>query len=884
MDGIPWAFQLPDRRSSESEPRMRAPSDRLPSDQMPSGHSRAAAQAWLFYRLIGRPLLDEPARTLITTLCVAIGVAVVVAIDLAGDASAGSFRSSMESLQGDASYEITQVGGIPDAVFGELVRLRAPIDFTAQVSGYATVAASGERVPLFGVDLIGSATRGGGVDVPLVDLDVLVQSRPVWVSPSLDLVAGEEIDLVINDRLESFVVQGALADSDGTAGLDAGILVMDVALAQRVLDRQGRLDRIYARVSGNEEGDFEALIAEHLPPGASIRAAGVRTRESRKLLRSFRWNLQVLSYIALIVGAFLVYNTVSVSVVRRRPLIGVARALGMPARWIRAGFLLEGACLGVVGTLAGLALGRLLAGAAVELMGRTVQSLYVSSAPGEIEIGPGTALAAAFAGLGVSCASAWWPAREASSVPPTEAIARARRDYEIGVGQRSWTGLALLCAAASTAMCLVPAWDRVPFGGFLAAIGFILSSSLLVPQVASLTFRRAARPLSRLLGAAGMIGSRSLAGSLGRTSVIVGALATATAMMVSVAIMVGSLRETLLVWMDSQLQADLYIQAEASTGPDDAATFDEDVARVVEGLAAVDAVDRFRRYSISYDGLPAILALADFRVHRTRSRMRFLEGPDIETLVDRLTSSDSVIVSEAFANKHGVGRGDPLELPVGGRGRTFEIAAVYADYSAEQGYVIGHREILMRDLPDERLTSLAVYLKAGTETDAGRREIIDAVGGRRLRVARNRDLRENAVAIFDRTFAITYALEAIAVFVAILGMAGALVTLVFDRRVELGVLRALGATRRQVRRMVLVQAGLLGLLSTAMGVALGAALSVVLIKVINKQSFGWTIQFHWPVGLLLAAIATILATAVLAGIFPARTAASAEPADSMQRA
>lgn len=838
--------------------------------------------ARLLWRLVVRPAAREPARHLLTALCVSVGVAVVVAIDLAGEASAGSFQSSMESLQGDATFEISQVGGIPDAVFGELSRLEGPLEFSARVEGYATGIPAGERLPLFGVDLIGDESLRNGVGMAEADLDVVVKLRPVWVSASLGREAGEQIDLVINDRQESFTVRDVLREPAMTGHAHPGIIVMDIALAQRVLDRVGTLDRIYAKVPAGEEADWGSVIAKRLPLSASLRDAGVRTRETRKLLRSFRWNLQVLSYIALIVGAFLVYNAVSVSVVRRRTLIGVARALGMTSRSVRLGFLAEGCFLGGVGTALGLLLGRAMAVGAVELMGRTVESLYVSSAPGEIVIGFGTVAVAMAAGVGVSTVSAWWPAREASSVPPTEAMAKARWEHEIDKGRGFWARASLLGALLSIGLCFVPAWDRVPYAGFVGALGFVLSATALVPQVARASFRSAARPLLRVFGAAAMIGSRSLAGSLGRTAVIVAALSTATAMMVSVAIMVGSLRDTLLVWMDNQLQADLYIQAEGRSGVDDARTFSEDAAKLIEALPEVDAVDRFRQYAISYNGLPATLALADFSVHRKRARMQFLQSPDSGVLIDRLTSGKSVIASEAFASKHNLGVGDAVMLPIGDGTEEFQVEAVYYDYSAEHGYVIGHRDILLGYLPDTRLTSLAVYLAPDTDLESARREIVSSLAGRRLRVARNRDLRENAVAIFDRTFAITYALEAIAVFVAILGMAGALITLILDRRAELAVLRALGATRRQVRQLVLAQAGMLGLVSNFVGIALGVVLSVVLVKVINKQSFGWTIQFHWPVGLLVALITVIFAASLIAGIYPARVAALRNPLDAIR--
>ena len=833
----------------------------------------------LLYRLICRPLIREPFRTALTATCVALGVAVVVAIDLAGEASVGSFESSLESLQGGTDYEISQVGGIPDAVFGDLVRLPGPQRFSPRIEGYAVVESTGERLPLFGVDLIGDQSVLGSIDLSEPSVSAFSGEQVVWISGSVGAQAGERIDLAINDRVESFTVLGLLGARDRSGKALTSMVVLDIALAQRLLDRTGFLDRIYVHVPREDVADWEALVEDHVPAAAAVSASGTRTQQNRKLLSSFRWNLRVLSYIALIVGAFLIYNTISVSVVRRRSQIGTARALGMPARTVQWGFLAEAGLLGLLGTLAGLVLGRVLAAGAVELMGRTVATLYVGSQPGEIVLRPWAVLVAGLAGIGVSMLAAWRPAREASSVAPVEAMAKGREDYAVAATRTVWAIRAAVLGVLAAALCFVPAWDRLSYGGFAAAMCLIGAAAMLVPFVARFCLRRVTGPVLRLLGAAPMLGVQILSQSLKRTSVIVAAMAVATAMMVSVGIMVGSLRDTLTVWMGNQLQADLYIRSGESLGTEDSATFSEAVASLVEALPEVDAVDRFRRYSISYGGLPANLALADFRVHPGRSQMQILYGPDIPAICQQLVSSKSVIVSEPFSNKHGLKVGSAVSLPIGDGAEEFEVAAVYYDYSAEQGYVIGHRDVLMEYLPDRQLTSAAVYLVDGADLEAARSNVIRAVAGRRVQVARTRELRERATEVFDRTFAITYALEAVAILVAILGMAGALLTLVIDRQADLGVLRILGATKKQIRKLVLAQAGLLGLLSNMVGLVLGGALSVILIKVINKQSFGWTIQFHWPAGMLLAATTLIFAASVIAGLYPARIGSSLDPVD-----
>ena len=833
----------------------------------------------LLYRLICRPALQEPFRTALTVFCVSIGVAVVVAIDIAGEASAGSFRSSMETLQGSASYEVRQVGGVPESVLSGLVGLRQPLRFYPRVEGYATLHSTGERIPLFGVDLLGDESLRERVEQEAIELPELAGARPVWVSPSIGVPPGDRVEVLVGDRLEEFEVRGVLTDTSFQSESLGSMILMDIALAQRTLGKIGLLDRIYVRTPEGDAPDWLAAIREHVPEPATVDPVGVSSRQNRKLLRSFRWNLRILSYIALIVGAFLVYNTISVSVVRRRHLIGLARALGMPAWMVRAGFLAEGAMFGAIGTCLGLLLGRAMALGAVELMGRTVESLYVSSTPGEIEVRGWTVMIAAAAGLGVSTASAWWPSREAAAVPPSEAMARARLDYQTLSSSGLWAGRGLACAVVSVGLCLLPPWERIPYAAYVAAIGMIASVTMLIPWVAVRAIRVVSRPLLRAFGVAPMLGARILAGSVTRTAVIVAALSTATAMMVSVAIMVGSMKETLLVWMDSQLQADLYVQPEGRPGAWDAPTMDGTVADAIAALPVVRAIDRFRSYPISYGGLPATLALADFEVLGAESRMRMLEGPPIAAVAERVKQTRSVIVSEAFSSKHGVHAGDTVELPIGGGSESFEVAAVYYDYSSERGFVIGHRGILKEFLPDERLTSLAVYLDADADMEAARSDVIRAVSGLEVRVSRNRELRERAIVVFDRTFAITYALEVLAVFVAILGMAGALLTLVIDRRAELGVLRAVGGSRYQVRSLVLAQAGILGLLSNLIGFGLGCALSVVLVKVINKQSFGWTIQFHWPVALLALAITAIFGASLLAGLYPARLAAARDPVE-----
>ena len=643
----------------------------------------------------------------------------------------------------------------------------------------------------------------------------------------------------------------------------------------------GGLDRIYVYAQG-EERDWSAVLAPLLPPAASILPAGTGTDDSRRMLTAFRWNLRTMSYATILVGAFLIYNTISAYIVRRRQQIGIVRAVGASRAMVRAAFLFEGAVFGVLGVAAGLVLGRLLAIGAVDAVGQTVSSLYVSSTPGDIAFRPWTIAIAVIAGVGVSLLSAWWPAREAAGVAPTEAMAGAALDYDVRrIGHRS-TAAAVVLAVLAVACCLAPPVERIPVGGYAALVCLIGAAAMISPRVSILVLGYCGRWLTAPFGVIAGIAARSLAATLGRTSVIVTAMAIATALIVGMAVMVGSFRETVVNWVEHRLQADFYVSPAGGGGRGASSTMGEEVAAQLEAVPGVVDVGRYRTYPIRYRDTPATLGLADVVLYDRYSGIRFLEGPAPEAIWPRLAAGDSVIVSELISYRHDVHTNDTIRLPLGANVVELGVAGVFYDYSGERGFVIGDRNGLLGYLPDPRVSSLSVYLDPGADFERSREALVRAVSGLEVVVTPSRILRERSIEIFDRTFAITYALELIAVFVAILGMAEALLNLVFDRRVELAQLRMHGASMGQIRGLILMQAGLLGLTACFLGLVLGAAWSQVNLLVIHKQSFGWSVQLHWPVAFLAAALGLIFVASVVSGLYPARLAARLNPVEVLR--
>jgi putative ABC transport system permease protein len=804
----------------------------------------------------------------------------VIAIDLAGYAAAGSFRSSMESLTGKASLEVASADGIPEATLGTLARLDLPLRFDARVEEYVREESSGLTVPLIGIDLIAHAQRGVvlGEDA---GLNILDTPNAAWVGSDLGKRVGDGLRIVIQDRLETLRVAGVFADGDSARGPNRSIVV-DLPLAQKLTRRIGLIDRIEVGLPRDAEQDgvspqVRAAVEAVLPAGAELRDFGSNTEANRKMLGAFRWNLRILSGIALVVGAFLIYNTVSVSVVRRRAEIGVLRALGLTQGGAQGLFLAEAAAFGLVGGALGAVAGLAMAELAVDVLAATVNALYISSTPAPVTLSAAHLAASIALGVGVSVVAALAPAREAGSIAPVEAMARGRREYDVQIaaGRNAWAGFALIGIGA--ALCWLPPVDNRPLFGYLATLLLILGTALTVPALVALLNRATRRQIHSTLGVEAMLASRSLTGSLRRTSVLVGALATAVAMMASVGIMVGSFRETVLVWMDNQLKADLYLRAAAPGSPDSYPLMDAAIADAVERLPQVAAVDRFRTVSFQWNGLPASFGFGESRLMLAQGRMSFLPGQDREAILRQLPTGPYVIISEPFSQKHRLGAGETFALPLPGGPMTVTVLGVFNDYSSERGTVYGDRHVFGSRFPRPVLTNVSITLKAGIALEDGSRAVEETLADKQVVLIANRSLRDEAIRIFDQTFAITWALEAVAIFVAVMGMAGALVALVIDRRRELSLLRFLGASQPQIRSLIYFEAGLLGLVSNAVGVVLGFALAFILIYVINRQSFGWTFQFHWPGPLLLGALSLIYAATLASAWFPARTATRLNP-------
>jgi putative ABC transport system permease protein len=861
----------------------------------------------LFVQLILRQLRAEKLRTAITIVGVAAGIAVVLAIRLTNASAVRGFEAALELTSGRAGLEIVGAGfgiderllptidwiseyGITSPVIdGDvLIEVGAAPDRTT-TKGDAQPGRRTELLRVLGVDILRDfpirdyeVAEAGGQAPPQTAIDILGlltdPSAAVITRAFADrhgLRVGDPLPVIISDRPKVLRV-GALLEAEGPAKLlDGNFLLMDLAAAQWAFERLGQVDRIDVKLRDDVDiAEAERAIAARLPQGLAVQRPERRGQQVEQMLAAFHLNLTALSSIALLVGLFLVYNAVSVSVLSRRQEIGTLRAVGVTRRQVQALFLGEAAVFGVLGVAVGVPLARLLASVTVALTSSTVSTLYVAAAAAPPALTWPDVLLAVMIGVPLSLLAAWLPAREAATVPPTAVLRGADRVQARTARQTRtrWLAVGLLIAAVGLSR-LRPV-GGLPVAGYLASVALVFGAALLMPMVLQAAARHGRAAWHRLFGVGGWLAHAALGGAIGRVAVSVAALTVSLAMMVAITVMVGSFRQTVIDWVGQSLKADLFVGPASRRSGARAPTISRAAEDVVRRHPEVVAVDAFRSVTVPYANSLIFMGAGDFALQERVGGLRFKSGEDAAAVLARARAGgNAVVVSEPFANRYDKRVGDRIELATPAGPVAFDVVGIYFDYSSDRGVVMMDNAVMTRHFGAQRPTGLTVHVRDGRRADAVRTALLEQLDGAAgVFIYTNRSLREEVLRIFDSTFAITYALQAIAITVALLGIIGTLMTLVIERRRELGILRAVGASRGQVRAMVVAEAVMLGTISQIAGVALGLLLALILVYVVNVQSFGWTIHLTIPWASLLQMSALVVLTTLLAGLYPAHRA------------
>ncbi len=817
-------------------------------------------------------------QSVLMILGIALGVAVMVAIDLANESAGQAFELSAQSITGKATHQITGgPGGLDEKLYTEimtqgLVPLAAPV-ITETVS---SPQLANQPLDLLGIDpFVDSAFRtylSQGQAPPLSQLAAfLTRSGAVLVSKDnadhYHINLGDSLTIQVEGHARQVFVAGILDPADALSQRTVdGLLLADIATAQELTGKVGKLDRIDLILPADATVDLQKL-ASHLPPDVTIASVADQNRTITEMTGAFQLNLTALSLLALLVGLFLIYNTMTFSVVQRRSMFGTLRCLGVTRLELFGLVISEAFLVGILGSLAGIALGIAMGRNTVDLVTRTINDLYFTTTVQAVGIPIASLVKGGVAGLLATVLTAAFPAWEAASVPPRAALSRSVLE---GKAHRNVLASALsgggLIAGGVLAFSIPKSGLVTGFGGtFAVVVGFAMLSALTMVFL----MRLAAPAAGKLFGLLGKMAPRNLVNALSRTSVAVAALMVAVAVTIGVSLMIDSFRYTVSIWLQQTLQGDIYISVPGFNATVATEAIDPRVLPLVSDWPGVLRADSLRTVSIASPQGPVQVSATDNQDIGGERLWRQLSLPKDQVWGAMLAGG--VLVSEPLANRLGLfDRGSKVTLSTPQGYRDFPVVGIFYDYASSEGSLFMNMSLYRKIWGDAGITAIGLRLAPGFSPDDLSRQLQDRLAGiQSLYIRPNQALRSAVMAVFDRTFAITAALRMLATIVAFIGVLNTLLLLQLEKQREVGILRALGLTGKQLWGLTMLETGLMGLAAGILAIPTGYALSLILVYVINRRSFGWTLQISTQPGAFLQAVLIAVVAALLAGIYPA---------------
>ena len=836
----------------------------------------------------------RPTQSIFFIIGVGLGVAMIVAIDLANGAANRAFMLSTEAVAGKATHQI--VGGPSGLDEGIYVALRQQLGYRLSapvVEGYVVAQElDGQPMRLLGVDIFAEPpfrsylnddrTRfadTNGFTAFMVQPNTVVLSAGLANQYQLDV--GDFIHVQAGSRRHTLQIISVVqsVNKNEQRGLN-GLLITDIGTAQEVLGKVGILDRIDLIIpKGIQEKTTLKRITAILPPGARIEQPTASTVE--EMTAAFRLNLTALSLLALLVGLFLIYNTVVFSVVQRRAVFGSLRALGVTRGEIFSIILIEAGLLGVIGTVLGLGLGYLLGRGAVQMVTTSINDLFFVITVRQIDFPLLTLLKGTISGIAAALIGAALPAYEATNVQPTSALQRSNIEERVRTALNWVSAIGLGILLLGTAI-LIPEWHLI--FTFVGVFTIIIGISLLTP-ILTLGLMRTLSGLSGVIdksfGPLIRLAVRDITRSLSRTSVAIAALMVAVSVIVGVGLMISSFRLTVERWLTDLLQADIFLSAPSLIS--DQTTYPLPPG-VVDKLAASPGVNRIatvRVVDVSASGF-GIIQLAAVSMDIAGEKRYYKASVGDSTQTWKALEEGGLIINEPMSNRFKLDVGNEVTLLTDRGEQRFPIVAVAYDFDVQPGALIDDA-VYRTYWNDTSLSSAALFVDAGIDVDVKINELRAAFAGEAELVIRSsRALREHSLAIFDRSFSVTVALQMLATLVAFIGILSALMSLQLERRREIGTLRAVGMTRRQLWKLTLVETGLMGTTAGIIAIPTGFILALILIYIINLRSFGWTLQLYLQPIYFLQALIVALVAALLAGVYPAWRVGRMQPADALR--
>ena len=860
------------------------------STQATSPMAAVHAPGGMRWRLTFALLLGEwrahPLRALVSIAAIAVGIALGFAIHLMNAAAFNEFSSAIKGLSGVADIQIRATEPhFDEAIYPYIaqhqgVALASPIleieaSVPAQHSALKIIGNDALRAGFLTPELIGVSTEGGMLDALADDAIFLSPAAEVW----LKTTAGQTLALQLGVQQLRLRVAGSLPQ----ARAGQRIAVMDIGAVQWRFNQLGKLSRIDLKLrAGVDSAAFKAQLQRELdqrqPGRFRVSQPNDADQNSRNegMSRAYRVNLTVLALVALFTGAFLVFSTQALAVIRRRSQFALLRVLGLERRHLIAQILLEGLSLGVVGASCGVAAGYLLAATALHFMGGDLGAGLFSGVQPQIHFAPWAASIYFALGVAVAILGCAAPAFDAARARPAVALKAGTEEATLARLARPWPALA--CIALAAVLSQAPPVFELPLFGYLSIALLLIGTIALMPRLAALTFRYAHQRWERAM--AGKAGAppiltltlARLANASSQAGIALGGVLSSFSLMVAMAIMVASFRVSLDDWLRHILAADLYISS-TSAGSTSGLRPQEQAA--LAALPGVETADFLRVTAISLDpARPAVALMARHVDAAQPDRSLAMVG---EILVPAADAPPPVWVSEAMVDLYGMRLGQRIELPLNGQRHAFTVGGIWRDYARPTGTIQMRLSDYRRLTGDQDASNAALWLRPGAkaaDTEAALKQLPFAAA---LDISLPSDIRAMSMTIFDRSFAITYLLEAIAIVIGLFGVAATFSAQTLARAREFGMLRHVGLTRRQILAILAIEGGALTGLGILTGFVLGWFISLILVFVVNPQSFHWTMQLHLPWPLLASVAGLLLSAAALTALFAGRQALSGGP-------
>lgn len=824
-----------------------------------------------------RYLIQHPLQSALTILGITLGVAVIVAIDYANSSASRGFELSTWAITGRATHQV--IGGprgLDQSVYTNF-KLKGLIDKAAPtISAFVWSPQLGSNyLQLLGVDPFAEQHFRdylAQMENPHSDFNLipfLTEPGALLISrhlaDSFNISAGDRITVFSGGKEKSAWISGVISPPTGTSSTAVQDLILaDISTAQELTDQLGKLSAIDLIVSSESR---LAEIENALPAGTKLIAAGANTESIQQTIAAFQINLLALSLLALLVGMFLIYNTMTFSVVRRRALLGTLRALGATKREIFMLTLSEAFGLGVLGAALGVLLGIVLGQGSIQLVTRTIHDLYFVTSVTEVGISMASILKGALTGIVASVIAAAIPAWEASSVSPMAALARS--SLESKLGSKMWIASAVGVVAIILGVLGFIFSGRDLTSGFLFTFIVILGFAFLTPALMKLLIGSISFIPKRSLGSIARMAPQAILRNSSRTAVAIAALMIAVATTIGMSTMIGSFRHTVEVWLSQTLTGDIYVFSPSATTVGAISKLDPRIVELIERIPEIERAGFLRTAQVSSRNGPINVSAINYLAYEDEGLYHAVDQNPEHAW--KRAQEGGVLISEPLGRRLGLLElNSVLTLETNSGPTDFPVVGIYFDYASSQGNLMMDAAVFAKHWGDDSVTDAALWVDEGTDVEAFAEALETAFAPiQQLIVRPNARVRAAGLRVFDRTFTITYALQFLAVLVAFIGVMSTLLSLQLDKIRELGILRALGFSIQELRKLIFLETGLMGLTAGVFAIPTGFILALILTYIINRRAFGWTLQWHVEPGPFVMALAVSVGAALLAGIYPA---------------